>query len=70
MPSEFHLIRVADKLEASTQPVQQLAAWAKRLPKIFAYDSTVHPHHDDCRALSMGDQSKCNCADLNSMTSE
>jgi hypothetical protein len=64
MPSEFHLIRVADKLEASTQTVQQLAAWAAGLPKIFAYDHTVHPHHDGCRALSTGDQSKCNCAHL------
>ena len=56
--------RQADKQEPSTQTVQQLAAWAKRVPKIFAYDASVFTHRDDCRALSTGRQSACNCADL------
>jgi hypothetical protein len=54
--------RQADKQEPSTQNIEQLKAWAAGLP--FMYDHTVHPHHADCLALSTGDQSKCNCADL------
>jgi hypothetical protein len=54
--------RQADKHVPSTQSIQQLIDWAAKLP--FMYDHTVHPHHDDCRALSMNDQSKCNCRDL------
>jgi hypothetical protein len=60
MPSEFHLIRIHDKLEPSKLSVEQLAAWAAGLPSILE----VRHHHLERNAPLTGDQSKCNCRDL------
>jgi hypothetical protein len=56
--------------EPSAQSLQQLAAWAKSLPRIFAYElfepgkgvvHAVYSHDDHCNAPRTGRGSDCNC---------